>query len=174
MSKIELFFHNLLFNHTSSSFFNVYDSNMDCNNYIRDGRAPIPEDDSTSRIMSSIRGRNTKPELIIRKELWNKGIRGYRLHWKKVPGTPDISFPGKKIAIFINGCFWHRCPICNPMYPKSHKEFWKEKFRKNMERDKRKIDLLTADNWKALVIWECEIKNNLIKCINEVEKIITT
>lgn len=147
---------------------------MNDRTYIRDGRAPIPDKDLTSKIMSSIKGRNTKPELMVRKELWNKGIRGYRLHWKKVPGTPDISFPGKKIAIFIHGCFWHRCRTCNPTNPKSHNEFWKNKFQKNIERDRRKIELLTADNWRTLVIWECEIKNNLIKCTNEVRKLITT
>lgn len=147
---------------------------MNDGTYIRDGRAPIPEKDSTSKIMSSIKGRNTKPELMVRKELWKKGIRGYRLHWKKVPGTPDISFPGKKIAIFIHGCFWHRCPTCNPTNPKSHNEFWKNKFQKNIDRDRSKIELLTADNWRTLVIWECEIKNNLTKCTNEIRKLITT
>ena len=70
--------------------------------YKRDGRAPIPDSEVTSKIMSSIKYRNTKPELIVRKALWANGVRGYRVHWGKIPGTPDISFPGKKIAIFIN------------------------------------------------------------------------
>lgn len=71
--------------------------------YIRDGRAPIPDKDLTSRIMSAIKWKDTKPELILRKTLWYYGVKGYRLNWKKVTGRPDIVFPGKKIAIFVNG-----------------------------------------------------------------------
>jgi len=73
--------------------------------YIRDGRLPIPNNESTSEIMSAIKDRNTKPELALRKELWLSGIRGYRLHCKKLPGKPDIAFPRKKLAVFVNGCF---------------------------------------------------------------------
>jgi len=101
--------------------------------YIRDGRAPLPQNEITSRIMSSIKDKNTKPELIIRKALWEKGIRGYRLHWKKAPGKPDIAFPSKKVAIFVNGCYWHRCPHCKLSLPKTNSEFWKNKFQKNIE-----------------------------------------
>jgi DNA mismatch endonuclease, patch repair protein len=137
---------------------------MDSINHIRDGRAPIPEHESTSRLMSTIKGRNTKPELNIRRELWKKRIRGYRLHWKKVPGTPDISFPGKKIAIFINGCFWHRCPNCNPPIPKSHSNFWYNKFQKNVERDKIKIQQLNENGWRTIILWECQINADIDGC----------
>lgn len=75
--------------------------------YIRDGRAPIPEKELTSRIMSAIKAKNTKPEIMLRKALWFEGYSGYRLHWKKVAGRPDICYPRKKVAIFVNGCFWH-------------------------------------------------------------------
>jgi DNA mismatch endonuclease (patch repair protein) len=129
--------------------------------YMRDGRAPIPENEQTSRTMSAIKGKNTKPELLLRKALWNNGIRGYRLHWKKVPGRPDIAFPGKKIAIFVNGCFWHRCPMCDPSFPKSNVVFWQNKFERNVERDKKKRMELESLGWKVLTIWECEIKKNL-------------
>ena len=145
---------------------------MSKKNYIRDGRAPVPEHELTSRVMSSIKGKNTKPELILRKALWKDGIKGYRIHWKKVPGKPDITFPGKKIAIFINGCFWHRCPKCNPSIPKSHTSFWDEKFKKNKERDIRKQEALFNLGWKVLIIWECEIKKNLGSCIQRVKEII--
>jgi DNA mismatch endonuclease (patch repair protein) len=137
--------------------------------YIRDGRAPIPVKESTSEIMSSIKDRNTKPELILRKALWSSGIKGYRLHWKKAPGRPDIAFPGKKVAVFVNGCFWHRCPHCNPPMPKSHSDFWKNKFEKNVERDKRKIDQLKNIGWETLIIWECRIKNELDTQIDEIQ-----
>lgn len=140
--------------------------------YIRDGRAPIPEKESTSRIMSAIKNKNTKPELILRKAMWNDNIKGYRLHWKKVPGRPDIAFPGKMVAIFVNGCFWHRCPYCNPPIPKSHLKFWDEKFKKNIERDKRKIMLLDQEGWISIVLWECQIKNNLTSSLDIIKTTI--
>ena len=96
--------------------------------YLRDGRAPIPKYNKISKVMSANKYKDTGPELILRKVMWKNGIRGYRLHWKKVPGRPDIAFPGKKIAIFVNGCFWHRCPHCNLSVPKTNSDFWKNKF----------------------------------------------
>lgn len=125
--------------------------------YIRDGRAPIPKSETTSRIMSKIRAKNTKPEILLRKALWKEGCRGYRLHWKKAPGRPDICFPGKKVAIFVHGCFWHRCPHCKPSMPKTHKKFWQEKFQNNKERDKKKIKALKKQGWEVLTIWECQL-----------------
>jgi DNA mismatch endonuclease (patch repair protein) len=140
--------------------------------FVRDGRAPIPQKESISKLMSANKGKNTKPEIAFRKALWNRGITGYRLHWKKVPGRPDIAFPGKRVAIFINGCFWHRCPYCQPPTPKSHSEFWKDKFSKNILRDNKKIDLLIRDEWKVLIVWECQIKNKITKIINETIKLL--
>ncbi|MGB8215001.1 MAG: very short patch repair endonuclease [Anaerolineales bacterium] len=137
--------------------------------YIRDGRAPIPENEITSKVMSSIRAKNTKPELMLRKALFNNGLSGYRLHWKKAPGHPDISYPGKKLAIFVNGCFWHRCPYCNPPFPKTHREFWSEKFKKNVERDQRKIEELNNNGWKVLVFWECQVENDIQNCVEIVK-----
>ena len=142
--------------------------------YIRDGRAPIPEKESISKIMSSIRGKNTKPEIILRKALFQSNLSGYRLHWKKAPGRPDISYPRLKVAIFVNGCYWHRCPYCNPPLPKTHIEFWSEKFQKNVERDKRKTDELRKLKWKVLVFWECQIENKLQDCIDEVKLTVFT
>jgi DNA mismatch endonuclease (patch repair protein) len=136
--------------------------------YLRDGRAPIPENELTSKTMSAIKAKNTKPELKLRKALWDSNIKGYRLHWKKAPGRPDISFPGKKIAIFVNGCFWHRCPHCQPSSPKSHSEFWINKFETNVARDRRKINELAVQGWKVITIWECELKSQLA---DEVDKI---
>ncbi len=136
--------------------------------YTRDGRAPIPEKEITSRVMSLIRAKHTKPELRLRKALYHSGLSGYRLHWNKIPGSPDISYPGAKIAIFVNGCFWHRCPYCNPPIPKTHVEFWKEKFRNNIERDRRKVRELEELGWNVLVFWECRIKNDLQECIDVV------
>ena len=142
--------------------------------YLRDGRAPVPEKEIISKIMSSVKSKNTKPELILRNAIWHDGIKGYRLHWKKVPGCPDISFPGKKVAVFVNGCFWHRCPYCKPVLPKSHYEFWKEKFEKNIERDKLKLKQLCDLNWKTIVIWECQIKKDLKDCIDRIKELVLT
>ena len=139
--------------------------------YIRDGRAPLPENEMTSRVMSSIHAKNTTPELKLRKALWARGMSGYRLHWKKVPGRPDITYPGKKLAVFVNGCYWHRCPLCNPSSPKTHKVFWKNKFKNNIERDKRKTQELQNAGWNVLTIWECQIRNNLQECVNKLKDI---
>lgn len=136
--------------------------------YIRDGRAPIPKKESISRVMSANKGRNTGPELLLRKAMWKSGIRGYRLDWKKVPGRPDIAFPGQKKAIFVHGCYWHRCPKCKSSLPKSNTAFWKEKFKKNKERDKRNEKELITLEWNVLVIWECDIKNDIDDVIHEV------
>ena len=134
--------------------------------YIRDGRSPIPEDPVTSRVMRANKDRNTKPELKLRKALWAEGIRGYRLHWKKAPGKPDIAFPGKKIAIFVNGCYWHRCPHCDLPLPKRNVDFWKKKFAKNVKRDVDKIEMLKTNGWKVIVIWECMIKNDIFEAVS--------
>lgn len=139
--------------------------------YIRDGRAPIPDSETTSKVMSSNKGKDTKPEIMMRDALRQVGIPGYRLHWKKAPGRPDITYPGKKIAIFVHGCYWHRCPHCDLLLPKSNTEFWSEKFRKNKERDIKKKRLLENEGWKVLTIWECEIKKDVLECAQRVKEI---
>jgi DNA mismatch endonuclease (patch repair protein) len=136
--------------------------------YSRDYRSPTPSSEVTSRVMSSIRGKNTQPEIIIRKMLFNNGFRGYRIHYKKIPGRPDIVFIKKKLAIFINGCFWHRCPYCRLPLPKSNIEFWKNKLNYNVKRDYSKIKDLEELGWKTLTIWECEIKKNPEKALDEI------
>lgn len=127
--------------------------------YIRDGRAPIPVKESISRVMSANKAKNTIPEITLRNALWHAGARGYRINWKKVPGRPDIAFPGRKIAIFVNGCFWHRCPKCKLPLPKSNRSFWANKFSRNKKRDGQKIKDLIGIGWRTVVVWECEIKS---------------
>ncbi len=136
--------------------------------YVRDGRAPVPEKESTSRVMSANKRRDTGPELLLRKAMWKHGVRGYRLDWKRVPGRPDIAFPKRKKAIFIHGCYWHRCPKCKLSLPKSNTTFWKEKFSKNKKRDKQKEKDLRLQGWDVLVLWECDIKNDIGVVIREV------
>lgn len=100
-------------------------------------------------------GKDTKPELLLRKLLREAGFPGYRLHWKKAPGRPDIAYPGRKVAIFVHGCFWHRCPHCNPSLPKSNQDYWGPKFEANRERDERKVRQLEEAGWRVVVVWEC-------------------
>lgn len=140
------------------------------NSYSRDNRSPIPKNELSSRIMSAVKDRNTKPELLLRKKLWSSGIRGYRIHLKNVPGRPDIAFPRKRIAIFVNGCFWHRCPFCKLPIPKFNSNFWEKKFNQNKKRDKKKINQLVNKGWKIITIWECQIKANLNRYIKVIIK----
>lgn len=116
-------------------------------------------------IRKSMRGNkraDTKPEMLVRQRLREAGLTGYRLQWKKAPGRPDIAFPGRRIAIFVNGCFWHRCPNCHPSIPKRNTEFWEAKFRRNVERDARALAELEELGWTAITIWECELKRDRI------------
>lgn len=123
-------------------------------------RAPEASSEAVRHSMQGNKGKDTKPELLVRERLREAGLTGYRLQWKKAPGRPDIAWPGKKCAIFVNGCFWHRCPHCNPRMPRTHPEYWQEKFTRNQERDARNLAALEADGWTVHVIWECELKRD--------------
>lgn len=123
------------------------------------GPPPEPTSAAVSRSMRGNRGRDTKPELLLRGLLREAGYPGYRLHWKKAPGRPDIAYPGRRVAIFVNGCYWHRCPHCQPSSPKAHTEFWERKFELNQERDARKQRELEAAGWTVFVVWECELED---------------
>lgn len=110
------------------------------------------------KLMARFRSKDTKPELIVRQLLHRVGIR-FRLHRRDLPGTPDIVMPGRRIAIFVHGCFWHHhegCPVGK--VPASNSEFWQEKFRRTRERDAASIISLEAIGWRTVVIWECETR----------------
>lgn len=141
--------------------------------YLRDKRSPAPLNETTSRVMSANKAKNTSPELVVRKKLCEDGMRGYRLHMKNLPGRPDIAYTKKKIAIFINGCFWHRCPYCNYSLPKHNTEFWNTKFSANIIRDTQKIDLLHQAGWKVVILWECQIMDNLNNCIEQIRSMLS-
>lgn len=115
-----------------------------------------------SYCMSRIRGKNTKPEVLLRKALWETGLR-YRLK-NKLPGRPDIVFPGRRLAIFVDGCFWHVCPEHCQM-PATNRAFWEKKLSKNMARDKEVNRLLEQEDWRVLRFWEHEVKNDLHGCV---------
>ena len=122
---------------------------------------PHPASEVTTKVMKANKSKDTKPEMILRKALREAGFPGYRLHWKKAPGHPDIAYPGRKVAIFVNGCFWHRCPHCNLPTTKRNQEYWVPKFERNVERDKKEQEDLIRLGWTVEVVWECEIKKDL-------------
>ena len=108
------------------------------------------------RIMSAVRGRDTKPEMIVRRLLHSMNYR-YRLHRKDLPGSPDIVFATRRKAIFVHGCFWHRhCGCAKATSPRTRAAFWTEKFDRNVERDRLAERRLADMGWRSLVVWECE------------------
>ena len=110
--------------------------------------------------MSRIRGKDTKPEEMVRKHLFSQGFR-YRKNDARLPGKPDIVLPKYKTVIFVNGCFWHKHEGCKYfVWPKSNAEFWKDKLEKNYERDNKNYALLRSTGWHVIVIWDCELKAN--------------
>lgn len=110
-----------------------------------------------SEMMSGIKGKDTKPELLIRSLLHRKGFR-YHLHRKGLPGKPDLVFPKYKAVIEVYGCFWHGHDCHLFKWPATRKEFWQDKINKNRARDRSNLDKLQNDGWKTLVIWECAIR----------------
>ncbi|MCK4131957.1 DNA mismatch endonuclease Vsr [Ralstonia pseudosolanacearum] len=107
--------------------------------------------------MSRIRGKDTKPEMIVRRVLWAAGLR-YRLHDKRLPGKPDLAFPGRRMAVFVHGCFWHCHEGCKDFrIPKTRTSWWVEKLSRNKTRDTRVAAELKNRGWQVIVIWECEV-----------------
>ena len=106
--------------------------------------------------MSRIRGRDTKPELVVRRWLWHQGFR-YRLYVKSLPGRPDIVMRKWRTVIFVNGCFWHGHDCQSDRRPSTNARFWQEKIERNRERDARNVAALQAAGWHVLVVWECQL-----------------
>ena len=125
-----------------------------------------------SEVMSKIRSKDTKPEKTLRSALHKEGYR-FRIHKKGLPGNPDIVLTKFKIAIFVNGCFWHQHRGCPDGHiPKTKKKYWKEKLLKNVERDEQKQRACENLGWKVIVVWECEIKKELPKTIEKIRNIL--
>lgn len=109
--------------------------------------------------MSRIKGKNTKPEMVVRKFLFSKGFR-YRLHVKTLPGKPDIVLPKYKTVIFVHGCFWHGHEGCKYfVVPKTRTDWWLNKINGNIDNDKKKNDLLRKKGYKVIIVWECNLKS---------------
>ncbi|MES2592190.1 MAG: DNA mismatch endonuclease Vsr [Bacteroidota bacterium] len=125
--------------------------------------------------MSRIKGKNTKPEILVRKFLFSQGFR-YKLHDRKLPGKPDIVLPKYNTLIFIQGCFWHGHKGCKYfVIPKTRTEWWISKINTNISNDKNNMDLLRKIKWKIIEIWECDLKKDKIektlkKLVNEIKE----
>lgn len=126
-----------------------------------------------SRMMSNIRGKDTKPEIVIRKALHHKGFR-YKLHDKSLPGKPDIALPKYRAIIQVNGCFWHmhNCDLFR--WPSTRADFWREKLTSNAERDLLNLEKLHREGWKSLVVWECAMRGRGKLSQHELFKSIST
>lgn len=112
-----------------------------------------------SRMMASIRGKNSQPELLVRRLLFASGYR-FRLHRRDLPGTPDIVMPGRKAVIFVHGCFWHMHQGCRyAKMPATRPDFWKAKLEANVMRDRRAVEKLQAMGWRVLCVWECSTRD---------------
>lgn len=123
-----------------------------------------------SEVMSRIRGKNTKPVMILRSQLFKQGFR-FRVHQKDLPGKPDIVLPKYRTVIFVHGCFWHYHKDCREgRIPSTNSKFWTEKLQRNISKDEANIKALRKDKWKVQVIWECDIEKNLEKTM---KKLIT-
>lgn len=118
-----------------------------------------------SRMMAGIRGKDTKPELLVRSYLHRAGLR-YRLHAKDLPGKPDVVLPKYRTVVFVHGCFWHSHPRCKyAVLPASNVDFWKQKLDRNRERDRRNKSDLKALGWRVLTVWECQLDERHLSAI---------
>jgi DNA mismatch endonuclease, patch repair protein len=138
--------------------------------YLRDGRAPVPLNSSTSEVMRANRARATGPELAVRELLESAGLTTFQTNPHDLPGRPDIAFPAVRLAVFVHGCFWHQCPHCTLPLPRSHTEFWVAKFRANKLRDARKARALRRNGWSVLTVWECQIRDSPDRVANRIAR----
>lgn len=132
--------------------------------------ADIVSREKRSQMMAGIRGKDTKPELLIRRSLHARGYR-FRLHRKDLPGNPDIVLPKYRVAIFVHGCFWHGHDCHLFKWPKTREEFWREKIGRNRERDSERRIALVSKGWRVLVIWECALRGIRRKPVDTVSRL---
>lgn len=129
--------------------------------------ADIVTPEKRSRMMAGIRRKDTKPEILVRKALFAAGYR-FRLHRRDLPGAPDVVMPGRMLAIFVHGCFWHAHRDCRlAKTPTTNVEFWQAKLANNVERDGRAIAALRSAGWRVLVVWECATRGEAAERLAE-------
>jgi DNA mismatch endonuclease (patch repair protein) len=122
--------------------------------------------------MRANRPKDTKPETLLRQALRAAGLPGYRRNWNAAPGRPDVAYPGRRIAIFVHGCFWHRCPFCRLAMPHTNADFWERKFLRNRERDARKWRDLEEAGWLVIEAWECVLRKHPEEYVEAVRRAI--
>ncbi|WP_460378665.1 very short patch repair endonuclease [Thermus brockianus] len=125
---------------------------------------------TSSKAMSRVKATNTTPERVLRKALWQAGIRGYKIH-TNIFGKPDLCFTKKRVVVFVDGCFWHGCPICYRK-PFSNADYWERKVARNQKRDRAVTEALQSDGWKVLRVWEHEVKNNLTHVVQTIKELL--
>ena len=133
--------------------------------------ADIVDTSTRSRMMSNIRSRDTKPEMLLRTSLHARGFR-YKLHGVSLPGRPDLVFPGRRAVCFVHGCFWHRHRNCRfTTTPGTRTDFWLTKFAGNVERDNRNVAKLRAAGWRVCIVWGCSLRRrNFPETLQKVER----
>lgn len=132
--------------------------------------SPLQTSDQRRKMMSRIKGQNTRPELALRRDVRALGLR-YRCHYRIGRTRPDIVFVGAKLAVFVDGCFWHCCPL-HSRIPKSNRDFWKQKLNRNCERDAATTRLLVAEGWRVLRFWEHEIAASSLYCASRIAALL--
>jgi|GEM_PF-6002477 len=134
--------------------------------------APTASSPAASAAMRGNKSRDTSPELLLRSALWRHGTRGFRKHPSNIPGRPDVAFPRHRLAVFVNGCFWHCYPHCNISTPRTNTAYWEEKLRRNAERDDRVILSLRDLGWQTLRLWECEVRESPESCVAKINRLL--
>lgn len=124
-----------------------------------------------SEIMRRVKARDTTPELILRRLLWSAGVRGYRLNRNDLPGRPDIVISRARVAVFVDGCFWHGCPRCYRR-PSSNRSYWDAKVERNMRRDRSQRSALRRLGWRVIRLWEHEVAKQPERCVTKILKAI--
>lgn len=123
------------------------------------------------RIMAAVRSKNTTPELAVRRALFARGVRGWRCHYKRAPGTPDLAWPRRRLAVFIDGAFWHGHPSRHK--PGRSGAYWDEKIERNIERDKRVDAELHAAGWTVIRVWDFEVRGDLEAVVEEIAEAVS-
>jgi DNA mismatch endonuclease (patch repair protein) len=126
--------------------------------------------ETRSRVMARIRSKDTSPELALRRALYARGVRGWRCHAKYVPGKPDISFTRRRVAVFVDGCFWHGHP--DYFTPGKSGEYWDKKISRTKERDRLANEALASAGWTVLRFWDFEVENELDACVYQVAEAV--
>jgi len=126
-------------------------------------RPPTTDNEIVSRVMRANKGKGTAPELAVRKVISTAGFKGYRLNWPKAPSRPDIAFVNKKVAVIVDGCFWHGCRRCVKSTPKTNKKYWSWKIETNRSRDKKNLARLKRQGWLVYRLWEHDVKKGDLK-----------